>query len=212
MGQRNPHVDAYVAKSAEFARPILQKLRDMILAAGPELSEVIKWGVPHYEFHGLVVGMAAFKHHVSFGFWKSKLMSDPAGLFSGERAGSMCNIKLTSVKELPAAKIIKSYVREAIRLNVEGVKVPNRPRSAQAEVIAPADLQSLFRRHKSAAAAFEAMSNSHRREYVEWIDDAKKPETRARRLEQAISLLSEGKTRNWKYERPAKTKQTRTAR
>ncbi|HMP80041.1 MAG TPA: YdeI/OmpD-associated family protein, partial [Pirellulaceae bacterium] len=186
MGKRNIQVDAYIEKSAEFAQPILRKLRELFLAAGPELDEVIKWGVPHYEFQGLVAGMAAFKQHVSYGFWKATLMSDPAGLFQGSPANSMCSIKVTSLKELPSLKLFKSYVREAIQLNMEGVKFPKGQRRQRGVAEIPADLRATFRLHKQAAATFESLSPSHQREYLEWIEEAKKPETRARRLEQTI--------------------------
>lgn len=208
---RNPQVDAYIEKSAEFAQPILRRLRDVFLAAGPELQEVIKWGVPHFEHRGLVAGMAAFKQHVSFGFWKSKLMSDPAGILTPEAGASMCNIKITKLSDLPSVAMLKAYIREAIKLNEEGVKAPARPRGKAAEVLVPADFKKALKTHRAAADHFESMSNSHRREYVEWIEEAKKPETRARRLAQALAQLAEGKSKNWKYERRPAAKSSKTA-
>lgn len=193
-------VDAYIAKAPEFARPILEKVRRLFHQACPEVVEDIKWGVPHFSWKGMLGGMAAFKQHVGYGFWKAKLMSDPAGLFETDCAGSMCTVKPRSMKDLPADKVLLAYIREAMKLNEQGVKAPRKPVSKRS-VAPPADLAAALKKSKSARATFEAFSPSHQREYNEWIEEAKRPETRQRRVEQAIEMLAEGKSKNWKYER-----------
>ncbi len=192
-------VDDYIAKSPAFARPMLEKVRRLFHQACPEVVEEIKWGVPHFSWKGMLGGMAAFKQHVGYGFWKSKLMSDPAGLFETDCAGSMCTIKPRSLKDLPADMVLLGYIREAMKLNEQGIKVPRKPVSKKSPK-PPVDFAAALKKSKPARTTFDAFSPSQQREYVEWIEEAKRPETRERRIAQAIDMLAEGKSRNWKYE------------
>lgn len=192
MGTRTAAVDAYIARSAAFARPILERVRDAFHAGAPEVVETIKWGAPHFDYKGPLGSMAAFREHVRWGFWKSKLIEGAPGMSDG---------KLRTASELPPSKVMVAFVREAARLNEEGIKLPRRPRKAAAPVRVPPDLERALAGKKKAREAFESMPPSHRREYVEWITEAKKEETRARRIATALEWLAEGKSRNWKYER-----------
>jgi uncharacterized protein YdeI (YjbR/CyaY-like superfamily) len=196
----NPAVDAYIWKAAPFARPILEKLRALFHKACPDIEETIKWGFPHFEYRGIVGSMAAFKQYAVFGFWKAQLLSDPAGLFTPDDQ-NMGRSKFTGVSELPSDAVLLKYIREAVALNEEGVNVerPKREKKPEAEV--PADLQAALKKNKKALATFEGFSPSHRREYVEWITEAKQEATRQKRLTHAIEWLEEGKPRNWKYQR-----------
>lgn len=203
MPTRSPQVDAYIAKAAPFAQPILEKIRDAFHAAHPEIEEVMKWSIPHFQYKGIVGSMAAFKYHVSWGFWKASLMPDPKGILSpvGDRT-SMAGVKLASEKELPPKKVMVEYVRAAIRLNEEGVKVERAPSTRSAAPIeVPDDLAAALKKDKKAKAAFEAFSPSHKREYIEWITEARQEATRQKRLATTLEWLAEGKSRNWKYER-----------
>src|SRR2546423_848102 len=127
MPQESPEVDAYIAKAAEFARPILRKIRGLFHKACPQIQETIKWGVPHFEHKGIVGSMAAFKHHVRFGFWKAELLSDPHGLFPSTGNSAMGADKITDVSKLPSDKVILEAIREAVSLNEKGVKAPAPP-------------------------------------------------------------------------------------
>lgn len=195
-------VDQYIARAPEFAGPILERIRKAFHEGCPEVQEVIKWGVPHFEYHGLLGGMAAFKQHVSFGFWKSKLMSDPQQLFGRGPKASMCNCHVESLKQLPSQTVLVAYVREAARLNQEGHKLPAKP-AKKPPVHVPEDLKAALSqpKNKKANATFQKFSPSHRREYVEWITEAKRPETRKKRLDTTLVWLNEGKSRNWQYEK-----------
>lgn len=196
---RSAQVDAYIAKAAPFARPILERIREAFHAAHPEVDEVIKWGVPHFDYKGPLGMMAAFKQHVGWGFWKMKLMNDPQGIFGEERTG-MGGMKVTALKELPAKKVIVAYVKEAVRLNEEGVKLERRPsKRAATPVEVPADLAAALEKNRRARAVFDAFPPSHRREYIEWINEAKQDATRQRRLATTLEWLAEGKPRHWKY-------------
>jgi hypothetical protein len=146
MSQRDPRVDEYIKAAAPFARPILRRIRSRFHKASSQMSETIKWGFPYFEKDGMVGGMAAFKAHVSIGFWNGDRLSDPR-----------------SVK-------------------------------------APADLLAALAKKPKARKTFEGFAYSHRKEYVSWIEEAKRPETRARRVAQAVEWMAEGKRRNWKYE------------
>jgi uncharacterized protein YdeI (YjbR/CyaY-like superfamily) len=199
MGTRDPRVDAYIERSAEFAQPILRHIREIVHAAAPQIEETMKWSMPHFDYKGPVCNMAAFKEHCAFGFWKGTLLFK-GGSPSREAMGHMGRI--TSIRDLPSKKELIALIREAVKLNEEGVKVTRTTSRARvAEPETPDDLAAALRRNKSAGAAFRKFSPSHRREYIEWITEAKRAETRQRRVEQAIAWIAEGKSRNWKYER-----------
>jgi uncharacterized protein YdeI (YjbR/CyaY-like superfamily) len=198
MSTRDPRVDAYIAKAADFAKPILNRIRETVHAGCPGVQEDMKWSFPHFMYKGILCSMAAFKQHAAFGFWKESLI-----LGRGKNMDAMGQFgRLTSVSDLPAKRVMIGYVRKAATLNDDGVKVARAPRpSAPKAVRVPADLAGALKKNKPAHAAFESFPPSHRREYIEWITDAKTGETRARRLQQAIEWIAEGKSRNWKYEK-----------
>ena len=197
MGRRDARIDAYIAKSGDFAKPILAHIRNVVHEACPDVEETMKWSAPHFDYKGMMCGMAAFKQHCTFGFWKASLilggeMRDGAGQFG----------KLEKVSDLPSKKVLSAYIQKAMKLNDEGIKL-SRPaaREKKPEIEVPPYLRTALTKNKKAKAAFEAFSPSHRREYVEWITEAKTDATRDKRLTTAIEWMSEGKSRNWKYER-----------
>ena len=200
MGQRDVRVDAYIAKSAEFARPILEHLRDLIHAACPEVEETIKWSRPHFLYNGLLCSTSAFKEHCAFSFWKGSLV---VGGKEGDDPGMGQFGKITSLSDLPSKKALMGYVREAMRLNDEGIQAPERakPKGPTRELVVPDDLALALQANEPARQTFERFSNSHRREYVEWINEARTEPTRIRRLTTTLEWLAEGKSRNWKHEK-----------
>lgn len=197
---KNPAVDAYIAKSAAFARPILTRVRGLMHRACPQIEETIKWGVPHFEHRGVVASMAAFKQHASFGFWKQKLMQDPARLFPVAGDSSMGGRKFRSVDELPSDAVLLRYIKAAVALNEQGIKLPNAGRKKKPPPKLPADLAAALRRNAKARATYDAFPPSHKREYVEWITEAKQEATRLKRLATAIEWMAQGKSRHWKYQ------------
>jgi uncharacterized protein YdeI (YjbR/CyaY-like superfamily) len=199
MGKRDSRVDAYIAKSADFAKPILTHLRDIVHAACPPVEETMKWSFPHFMYHGMLCGMAAFKQHCTFGFWKGELVVGRASA-ADERAMGQFG-RITSVTGLPSPKTLTAYIRKAAALNEGGVKVARARPKARPEAAIPDDLSAALKRSRKAATAFAAFSPSQRREYVEWIVEAKREETRTKRLAQAVEWIGAGKTRNWKYEK-----------
>lgn len=200
MKKTSSDVDGYIAKSADFARPILKKLRSLFHAACPDIEETMKWSFPHFEYKGVVASMAAFKEHVRCGFWKEKLMRDPHKLFAGDGDSAMGNHRIEKLADLPADNVLLEYIREAVALNEEGVKAPKKPAAPKGELEVPDDLQAALKKNKKALAAFEAFSPSHKREYVEWIVEAKQEATRKKRLATAIEWIAEAKSRHWKYQ------------
>ena len=196
MGKRDPRVDDYIQRSAGFAKPILNSLRATVHAACPDVEEAMKWRFPHFLYKGMLCSMASFKEHCAFGFWKGSLLLGKGA--SPEAMGQFGRI--TSVAELPSRKKLMGLVRKAMALNDEGTKVARAKRPA-APFTVPAELTAALRRNKKAHAAFTAFPPSHRRDYVEWIVEAKGEETRNRRLKTAIQWMAEGKPRNWKYMR-----------
>jgi uncharacterized protein YdeI (YjbR/CyaY-like superfamily) len=191
MKNASAEVDRYIEKAPEFAKPILERIRKAFHKAGAEVTESMKWSAPHFEYKGVLGSMAAFKQHVAWGFWKAKLMDDPASMGFG---------KIRDVKDLPSEKVMVEYVKQAMRLNDEGVKLARpKARPAGAPVDVPDYLTAALKKNAKARAAFENFPSSHRREYVEWLEEAKQEATRTKRLAQAIEWMAEGKPRNWKY-------------
>lgn len=199
MKNQSPEVDAYIARSPEFARPILERLRKLFHQACPEVEETIKWGFPHFEHKGIVGNMAAFKKHAAFGFLKATLLPDPHGLLNEVQDSAMQMTRITRVADLPPAKVLLEYIRAAVALNEEGVKQPRQKKASQPALEVPPDLMAALKKNKRAKTTFDGFSPSHRREYIEWIEEAKQEATRARRLATAIEWMAEGKPRNWKY-------------
>jgi len=201
----DPRVDVYIAKAQPFAQPILEKLRQSVHEAVPEVEETMKWSMPFFMYKGIILGnMAGFKQHCSFGIWKENvqpLMKEGVEA----RGGGMGSFgKLTSVKDLPAKKDFKAVLVEAARKIDTGERDKNwsRPKkAAKPEAEVPLALAAALKKSKAAAKHFEAMSPSCRREYCEWIAEAKRDETRDSRVATAIEWISEGKHRNWKYEK-----------
>ena len=195
MGKHDRRVDAYIAKSRDFAKPILEHLREVVHTACADVEETMRWSFPHFDYKGTLCSMAAFKEHCAFGFWKGALVV-------GERPkDAMGHLgRITSIKDLPTKKALIALVKKAAKLNEAGVKrvIVRKPKPP---LETPPDLVSALAKNKKAKSAFEAFPPSHRRDYVEWITEAKTDATRERRLKQALEWIAEGKPRNWKYER-----------
>ena len=193
MATKNPGVDAYIAKAAPFAKPILRHLRKLVHSGCPGVEETLKWSTPHFVYEGMLCGMAAFKSHCAFGFWNGALAfpgrTDAMGHFG----------RITSLADLPVDRVMIGYIREAARLNESGTKLPLRARRVRKALAIPADLVATLKKSPKARDTFESFSPSHKREYVEWITEAKAEATRKRRLDQAIAWMGKGKPRNWKY-------------
>jgi uncharacterized protein YdeI (YjbR/CyaY-like superfamily) len=198
MSQTDPRVDAYIAKAPEFAKPILTYLRETVHSACPGVEETIKWRVPHFMYKGMLGGMSAFKEHCVFGFWKGTLVVGDAPR-SGEAAGQLGRI--TAKSDLPPRTTLVGWIRKAAALNDQGIAVPRAPKAPKAPLRVPAELAAALKKNAAARRAFDDFSPSHKREYIEWITEAKTDATRTRRIATAIEWVAEGKSRNWKYER-----------
>lgn len=200
MGSRDKRIDAYIAKSAEFARPILRELREIIHQACPEVEEGLKWSCPHFGYKGMLCHMAAFKEHCAFGFWKGALLLGPDESKSGDAMGQFGRI--TSVKELPPKRVLIGYIRKAMELNEQGVKIARpKARGKKKALVVPPYFTAAIKKNKKALTTFEAFPYSKRKDYVEWVTEAKTEETRNKRLATSVEWLAEGKSRNWKYEK-----------
>ena len=199
MPQHDPRIDAYIARQADFAKPILEYVRAVVHEACPAVEETLKWSAPSFvHAGGILCGMAAFKQHASFGFWKHALV-----VGDGEpREGMGSYGKLASIEDLPPRKQLLANIRKAMKLNEEGVKTPAGRKSAMPKppVPAPADLTAALKKNARAKATFEAFPPGQKREYIAWLTEAKREETRQKRLALAIEWMAEGKRRNWKYE------------
>jgi uncharacterized protein YdeI (YjbR/CyaY-like superfamily) len=197
MGKKDPRVDAYIDKSASFAKPILKHLRKIVHAGCPDVEETIKWQMPHFDYKGVLCGMAAFKEHCAFGFWKGSLV---VGKNQDADSGMGQFGRIGSIRDLPNEKVLIGYVRKAAELNEKGVKVPERSqRRKRAPLPTPDYLTAALNKNAKARKTFENFSPSNQREYVAWLIEAKREETRQQRLRTAIDWMAEGKVRNWKH-------------
>jgi uncharacterized protein YdeI (YjbR/CyaY-like superfamily) len=179
---------------------MLEQLRAAIHAGCPDVEETIKWSVPHFDYKGIFCSLAAFKQHVRLLFWKAPLLR--AGLpAAGQKALDQLD-RMTSLDDVPNTKTVVSLVRAAAKLNDEGVRVIRPKPAPKRPVVVPPSLKAALAKHPSARSTFEAFSPSHKREYVEWISEAKTDETRERRIAKALEQMTEGKSRHWKYQRP----------
>lgn len=197
MPKKDPRVDVYIDRSQEFAKPILMHLRKLVHEACPDVNETLKWSMPAFEYKGILCGFAAFKQHATFGFWKHSLLNLDKQ-YENTAMGSFG--RLQSLKDLPSDAKIKKLIKEAMRLNDEGITVKRKPATQKKELVVPAVLLEALARNDKAADTFNNFPPSCKKEYVQWIEEAKTEPTREKRLATTIEWLSEGKRRNWKYE------------
>jgi uncharacterized protein YdeI (YjbR/CyaY-like superfamily) len=195
-------VDDYINGAPEYARPILHHLRKLVHKGCPEAEEAIKWNMPAFLFRNKILfSMAAFKAHCRFIFWRPEI-AQLAGK-EGKKAdddGAVVG-RVTQLSDLPSDKDMLRYIREARRLTEEGPTrgIMRRRTTTKPELTVPPDLAAALAKDKAAQKTFDGFSPSHRREYVEWISEAKRVETRKKRVDTAVAWLAEGKPRDWKY-------------
>ncbi len=199
MGKKDPRVDVHIDKAADFAKPILNHLRNLIHATCPDVEETLKWGFPHFEYKGILCSMASFKKHCAFGFWKESLIIDQGHAeIRNEAMGQFGRI--TALSDLPKDKMLIGYIKQAVKLNEDGIKLPAKPKPKTKKALKPpAYFMEALRKNKKALRTFENFSYSDKKDYVEWITEAKSEETRDRRMQTALEWMAEGKVRNWKY-------------
>ena len=193
----DPRIDAYIARQADFARPILEHLRKVVHEACPECEETLKWSMPSFLYKGkILAGFAAFKAHATFGFWSGSMVLES----NDEQKSAMGQFgRLTSLADLPSKAMLVELTRKAMKLIDEGVK-PVRNKHAKPPFAVPQDMRAAIDAVPAAKATFDGFPPSQQRDYVEWVTEAKRDETRAKRLAQTVEWIAEGKRRNWKYE------------
>ncbi|MFD1255654.1 YdeI family protein [Mucilaginibacter terrae] len=182
--------DDYIANAAEFAQPILIHLRQLIHDAAPQIQETMKWSMPFYDYKGPVCQLAGFKQHCTFGFWKGSLLSDQHNIL--ERSEAMGHLgRITTLAGLPTDEILIQYIQEAVELNEKGVKIVKAKSTVKTPLVVPGYFADLLKEHPQAEIQFNAYSYSHKKEYLEWITEAKTEATRQKRMLTAIQWLSE---------------------
>jgi hypothetical protein len=201
MGTRDPRIDAYIEKSADFAKPILTQLRESVHEHCPDVEETMKWSFPHFMYQGMLCSMASFKQHCAFGFWKGSLVVDAHGRTLAQAMGQFGRIGKLS--DLPSKSALRGFIRKAMALNQRGVSARERKLKAgpRKPLRTPSYFVTALRTNKAALGAFTAFPPSKKREYIEWITGAKTDATRSKRLAISVEWLSQGKSRNWKYEK-----------
>ena len=205
-GEYLPAVDAYINAAAPFARPILEHIRALMHEGAPGVEEAIKWRMPFFVLNGVILGnMAAFKAHCALGFWgrESANAMKEEGLVS--HAGAMGRLaRVESMDDLPPRAKLLAHIRKSAKLIESGVRTQSIERPARSapkpEPPVPAELAAALKKSKKAAATFAAFPPSCRKEYITWVAEAKREETKVSRVAQAIAWMEEGKRRNWKME------------
>jgi uncharacterized protein YdeI (YjbR/CyaY-like superfamily) len=201
MKKLNPKVTEYIAKSADFAKPVLNHLRELIHSTCPDVEEDIKWGTPHYSYRGdHLVMMAGFKNHCSFSLYKAEIMKDKTiqeSVKAGKKFGYMDKVK--SIDELPAKKVLVAYIKEAMVINESGIKKAIVKSDKPKVVEMPDYFAKALKANAKANKVFNEKSDSFRKEYIVWISDAKTEDTRQKRIEQSLEWIAEGKGRFWQY-------------
>jgi uncharacterized protein YdeI (YjbR/CyaY-like superfamily) len=201
MGKKDTRIDTYISKAAPFAKPVLTHIRKLVHQGCPDVEETIKWGMPSFDYKGTYCSMASFKEHCAFGFWKASIMEDADKLKVNQK-DSMGHLgRITGLEDLPSDKVMLRYIKEAKRLNDEGIKLPPKKITKKKDLVIPSYFTKALNKNKKALKVFEAFSPSHKKEYIEWITEAKTEETRDRRMETALEWIAEGKGRNWKYQK-----------
>ncbi|MGZ3863919.1 MAG: YdeI/OmpD-associated family protein [Bacteroidia bacterium] len=200
MPKKDPRVDAYIAKAQPFAQPVLKHLRKLIHQACPDVQETIKWGFASFDYKGPFVSFASFKQHCVLGFWKAALMKDGKKLKENQEDAMGHLGRITGMKDLPSDKKLIGYIKEAMKLNDEGVKLPPRKKVTEKTALPePAFLKAAIGKNKKAKEQWAAFTPGKKKEYITWVTEAKTTETRDARVKQSVEWIGEGKIRNWKY-------------
>jgi uncharacterized protein YdeI (YjbR/CyaY-like superfamily) len=197
----DPRIDAYIAEAADFARPILRRLRTLVHQGCPDVEETMKWGHPGFVYTGKILSIfAAFKAHCGLVFWHKEMKK----LLIAEGRSTVAAMghlgRIEKMSDLPDDATLVRYFRRAAELNVSGAPARAPARKARPMLPVPEDLAAALKKNKKAAATFEAFAPSHRRDYIEWIIEAKREATRQQRLATTLAWLAEGKPRHWKYQ------------
>ncbi|MCF3108887.1 YdeI/OmpD-associated family protein [Niabella sp. CC-SYL272] len=204
MATRDPRHDIYISNAQSFAKPVLGHIRKLVHRACPDVEETMKWSFPHFDYHGKILcSMASFKQHAVLNFWlSSRIGALRPYLITEGAAKAMGQLgRLTSVKDLPPDRVLLQALKEAMVLIDAGASLKKAPPQKAAELLVPDALKKALSNNKTAKAVFENFPPSHRKEYIQWITEAKTDTTRNKRIATALEWLAEGKNRNWKYER-----------
>ena len=197
MKHTDPRVDEYIKNAKPFAQPILRHIRKLMHKGCPDLTETIKWGMPAFDYHGPMASMAAFKEHAVFGFMKEDLIPGMKQYIKEKEAMGSWG-RITSLDGIPPDDEIIEFVKVAAKLNEDGVKSPKRAPKPVVVNMAP-DFMKAIRENKKALETYENFSPSNKRDYADWINDAKTEKTRSERMKTAIQWMAEGRPRMWKY-------------
>lgn len=202
MPAKDPRIDAYIQKSAPFAVPVLEHLRQLVHSVCADAEETMKWSFPHFVYKGdILCSMASFKQHCAFGFWKAPMMKD-AAILLGNREHGMGSIgKISSLEDLPSDKQLTAWIKEAMKLNDAGIKLEKQKPAAKPPAAVPSFFKKALAANKAAEKHFKSFNPSQQREYIDWLNEAKTAATQEKRLVQALEWIAEGKIRNWKYVR-----------
>ncbi len=202
MSTTDSRIDDYIDKAQNFAKPILSYIREIMHEDCPEVAEDWKWSYPHFMYKGkILAAMCAFKKHCAMGFWLEQEMKTVKKYTENREKNGMFTLgKIQKIEDLPSRKELEVAIKEAMELIDMGVTLKKAPPSKTA-LSAPYYFEKALKSEKKAWEIFEKASPSFPKEYIMWLTDAKTEATRDKRMKQAVEWISEGKGRNWKYEK-----------
>lgn len=199
---QNEKVSQYIEKQNELAKPILEYLRNFMHSCGLELQEEVKWGMPFFMYKGKVLcNIAGFKQHCAFGFWNAFLMEEAFDLLqTGKEKTAMGNLgKITTIEDLPAPDLFKALVLKSAALIDEGKPVVQKRVTEKKELQMPDILKIELEKEAELLQYFNSLSYSHKKEYIEYITEAKRAETQIKRVEKTLELLANKNSLHGKY-------------
>ncbi|MCB0792148.1 MAG: DUF1801 domain-containing protein [Flavobacteriales bacterium] len=195
-------INSHIAEQDEWKRRLMVRLRQLIHQVDPGIEETWRWNGPHFDRNGIMLGMSAHKTCVSIWFHKGALLKDPRRLFEPLEKDEAKGMRVYKLKESDAIdeKAFTELVKQAVKLNEDGVKL-SEAKPARKTLVVPPELESVLKKDQHAMTNWEGFSYSKKKDYIEWVTDAKREETRKRRIAQAFQLIRDGLALNERYEK-----------
>ena len=195
---RGKTVDEYISKAPDWAQEKLNAVRQIALDCG--LNEAVKWGAPAYVHKTNILGLGAFKNWVSIWFHQGVFLADEAGHLTAAQDETRGLRQWRFLPEEPIpVELMKQYILEAIDNYEKGLKIS--PKKNTSPVVIPEILKEALKAKPQLWSILQGMTASHQREYCEYINEAKRDETKLRRVEKSIELIAKGAGLNDKYKR-----------
>jgi hypothetical protein len=195
--QPQERINLYIAELPDWQRKHLVRVRQLIHSTEERIEEAWRGNAPHFDHQGSLIGMHAFKSCVSIWFHKGASLKDGHGLFKLTEKDAEREVRKYKIHEGESIneKAFLDLLKQALKVNAAQAGGAETKPTSRALVV-PSDMEQVLRKDEQAWAQWEGLAASHKREYVEWITDAKQDETRKRRLAKALEMIRDGQAKN----------------